>query len=76
MAAFVRWYEEPVLLTSYGEEYQRYRQAVPAWLPRLRPWRPDARSRQATELITVAKLSMGIDETRSAGSKPRIRLRK
>jgi protein-S-isoprenylcysteine O-methyltransferase Ste14 len=41
MAAFVHWYEEPVLLTSYGEEYQRYRQAVPAWLPRLRPWRPD-----------------------------------
>jgi protein-S-isoprenylcysteine O-methyltransferase Ste14 len=41
MAAFVHWYEEPVLLKSYGEEYQRYRQAVPAWLPRLRPWRPD-----------------------------------
>jgi protein-S-isoprenylcysteine O-methyltransferase Ste14 len=41
MAAFVHWYEEPVLLESYGEEYQRYRQAVPAWLPRLRPWRPD-----------------------------------
>ena len=37
MAAFVHWYEEPVLLKSYGEEYQRYRQAVPAWLPRLRP---------------------------------------
>ena len=41
MAAFVHWYEEPVLLKSYGDEYQRYRQAVPAWLPRLRPWRPD-----------------------------------
>jgi protein-S-isoprenylcysteine O-methyltransferase Ste14 len=41
MAAFVHWYEEPTLLESYGEEYQRYRQAVPAWLPRLRPWRPD-----------------------------------
>jgi protein-S-isoprenylcysteine O-methyltransferase Ste14 len=41
MAAFVHWYEEPALLTSYGDEYQRYRQAVPAWLPRLRPWRPD-----------------------------------
>ena len=40
-AAFVHLYEEPVLLESYGEEYQRYRQAVPAWLPRLRPWRPD-----------------------------------
>ena len=34
MAAFVRWYEEPVLLKRYGEEYQRYRHAVRAWLPR------------------------------------------
>jgi protein-S-isoprenylcysteine O-methyltransferase Ste14 len=41
MAAFVRWYEEPVLLSRHGDEYQRYRQAVPAWLPRLRPWLPD-----------------------------------
>jgi protein-S-isoprenylcysteine O-methyltransferase Ste14 len=40
-AAFVRWYEEPVLLERYGEEYERYRHAVRAWLPRLRPWRPD-----------------------------------
>jgi protein-S-isoprenylcysteine O-methyltransferase Ste14 len=39
MAAFVRWYEEPTLLESYGEEYQRYREAVPAWVPRLSPWR-------------------------------------
>jgi protein-S-isoprenylcysteine O-methyltransferase Ste14 len=39
MAAFVRWYEEPTLLESYGEEYQRYRKAVPAWVPRLSPWR-------------------------------------
>ena len=28
MAAFVRWYEEPLLLERYGDEYQRYRQAV------------------------------------------------
>jgi len=41
MAAFVHWYEEPVLLERYGEEYQRYRRAVPAWLPTLHPWRPD-----------------------------------
>jgi protein-S-isoprenylcysteine O-methyltransferase Ste14 len=41
MAAFVHWYEEPVLLERYGEEYQRYRHAVRAWWPRLRPWRPD-----------------------------------
>jgi protein-S-isoprenylcysteine O-methyltransferase Ste14 len=40
-AAFVRWYEEPVLLERYGEDYQRYRHAVRAWLPRLRPWQND-----------------------------------
>ena len=38
-AAFVRVYEEPVLLDTYGEDYERFRAAVPAWLPRLRPWR-------------------------------------
>lgn len=40
-AAFVRWYEEPTLARTYGAEYQEYRRAVPAWLPRLRPWTPD-----------------------------------
>jgi protein-S-isoprenylcysteine O-methyltransferase Ste14 len=38
MAAFVRWYEEPMLLNRYGHEYQRYRQAVRAWVPRLHAW--------------------------------------
>jgi protein-S-isoprenylcysteine O-methyltransferase Ste14 len=37
-AAFVRWYEEPTLQRQFGEEYDAYRQAVPAWLPR-RPFR-------------------------------------
>jgi protein-S-isoprenylcysteine O-methyltransferase Ste14 len=37
-AAFVRWYEEPVLLARYGDEYERHRHAVRAWLPRLRPF--------------------------------------
>jgi protein-S-isoprenylcysteine O-methyltransferase Ste14 len=41
MAAFVHWYEEPVLLERYGDEYQRYRRHVRAWLPRARGWRPD-----------------------------------
>ncbi len=36
VAAFVHWYEEPTLTRRYGIAYQRYRQAVPAWLPRLR----------------------------------------
>jgi protein-S-isoprenylcysteine O-methyltransferase Ste14 len=39
--AFVRWYEEPVLLKRYGDEYARYRQAVRAWVPRLHPWETD-----------------------------------
>jgi protein-S-isoprenylcysteine O-methyltransferase Ste14 len=38
MAAFVRWYEEPLLLERYGDQYERYRQAVRAWMPRLHPW--------------------------------------
>jgi protein-S-isoprenylcysteine O-methyltransferase Ste14 len=39
-AAFVRWYEEPTLARRFGAEYEAYRRAVPAWLPRLRPWPP------------------------------------
>jgi protein-S-isoprenylcysteine O-methyltransferase Ste14 len=35
-AAFVRWYEEPALLSRFGSEYEAYRRAVPAWWPRLR----------------------------------------
>lgn len=37
--AFVRWYEEPTLLRQFGSQYDTYRQAVSAWLPRLHPWR-------------------------------------
>jgi protein-S-isoprenylcysteine O-methyltransferase Ste14 len=36
VAAFVRGYEEPTLLRTYGEEYEAYRRAVPAWWPRFR----------------------------------------
>ena len=32
--AFVRGYEEPTLHARYGEEYERYREAVPGWWPR------------------------------------------
>jgi protein-S-isoprenylcysteine O-methyltransferase Ste14 len=39
VVAFVRWYEEPTLTRRFGEEYLAYRGAVPAWLPRLHPWR-------------------------------------
>ena len=34
--------EEPGLVRRYGAAYERYRAAVPRWLPRLRPWRPAA----------------------------------
>lgn len=39
-AAFVRWCEEPTLAGTLGAEYEAYRAAVPAWVPRLRPWTP------------------------------------
>jgi protein-S-isoprenylcysteine O-methyltransferase Ste14 len=39
VAAFVHGYEEPTLSARYGEQYAAYRRAVPAWVPRLRPWR-------------------------------------
>ena len=42
VAAFVRWYEEPTLARRFGEQYERYRRAVPAWWPRREPW--DARN--------------------------------
>lgn len=32
-------YEEKLLLEKYGDEYRRYQQNVPRWLPRLRPAR-------------------------------------
>lgn len=40
MWAFARWYEEPKLASTFGEEYDRYRRAVPGWLPKGRPWPP------------------------------------
>ena len=36
--AFVRWYEEPMLARRFGARYEAYRQAVPRWWPRTRPW--------------------------------------
>jgi protein-S-isoprenylcysteine O-methyltransferase Ste14 len=34
MAAFVRWYEEPMLARQFGREYDEYRREVPGWWPR------------------------------------------
>jgi protein-S-isoprenylcysteine O-methyltransferase Ste14 len=38
---FVLGYEQPTLQRQFGPQYEAYRRAVPAWWPRLRPWRPD-----------------------------------
>ena len=37
--SFVALYEQPKLTRTFGEEYVQYCRAVPAWLPRLRPYR-------------------------------------
>ena len=33
-------YEEPGLERRFGEDYLRYKQHVPRWIPRRRAWRP------------------------------------
>lgn len=35
---FVVFYEEPTLQKTFGAEYERFRIAVPRWVPRLSPW--------------------------------------
>jgi protein-S-isoprenylcysteine O-methyltransferase Ste14 len=37
---FVVFYEEPTLSKTFGADYERYRQNVPRWLPRLHRWSP------------------------------------
>jgi protein-S-isoprenylcysteine O-methyltransferase Ste14 len=41
VGSFVHLYEQPTLTEQFGAEYEAYRDAVPAWLPRRRAWRPD-----------------------------------
>jgi len=43
-AIFVLVYEEPTLRRTFGEDYERYKQHVRAWLPRLTPYRDNAAS--------------------------------
>lgn len=33
------WYEEPRLAAQFGADFERYRAAVPRWLPRRTAWR-------------------------------------
>ena len=40
VVTFVYGYEQPTLERRFGAEYRAYQTAVPAWLPRLRPWKP------------------------------------
>ena len=35
VVSFVHWYEEPTLREQFGSAYDRYRESVPGWLPRL-----------------------------------------
>jgi protein-S-isoprenylcysteine O-methyltransferase Ste14 len=42
--AMVHWHEEPSLRRNFGNQYDTYRDAVPGWLPRLRPWQPPSAS--------------------------------
>jgi protein-S-isoprenylcysteine O-methyltransferase Ste14 len=39
LAVFGRLVEEPRLAARFGARYDAYRRAVPAWRPRLTPWR-------------------------------------
>jgi protein-S-isoprenylcysteine O-methyltransferase Ste14 len=39
-AAAARFYEEPTLARKFGADYQTYRCAVRAWVPRLHAWTP------------------------------------
>ena len=50
-AAAVRCYEEPVLTRKFGDEYRAYRRAVPAWIPRMRPWTPRGSGEQLTQRL-------------------------
>src|SRR5262245_1109291 len=34
-------YEEPTLAQTFGSEYEAFRAAVPRWIPRVTPWRPE-----------------------------------
>jgi protein-S-isoprenylcysteine O-methyltransferase Ste14 len=58
VAAFVRFYEEPTLERQFGADYERYRGAVRAWIPRPTPFAADHGPGGA---------SVGADRTRGGG---------
>ncbi|MGV4925858.1 hypothetical protein K2224_18180 [Streptomyces sp. BHT-5-2] len=42
-AGLATWHEGGRMRESYGEPWTAYRAAVPAWLPRFRPWHLERR---------------------------------
>ncbi len=47
---YFRFFEEPALVKRFGDEYIEYRQNVPGWLPRLKPWtKTDIRDSEMVE---------------------------
>jgi protein-S-isoprenylcysteine O-methyltransferase Ste14 len=44
VSLFVVFYEEPTLRRKFGSDYETYCRHVRRWLPRLRPFDPDARA--------------------------------
>ena len=44
-AVYIPLAEEPGLVKRLGEVYLAYKQNVPRWIPRLRPWTPDEEER-------------------------------
>jgi protein-S-isoprenylcysteine O-methyltransferase Ste14 len=52
-AVYMPLVEEPRLRRRFGEDYDRYREHVPRWVPRLRPWsQPPVASRSADSRST------------------------
>jgi protein-S-isoprenylcysteine O-methyltransferase Ste14 len=41
-ATYIPLVEEPGLERRFGDDYVRYREHVPRWLPRLRPWNEES----------------------------------
>ncbi|GAB2996373.1 methyltransferase family protein [Mycobacterium bourgelatii] len=39
LATVIRFWEEPHLTEKFGADYVEYRRNVPAWIPRITPWR-------------------------------------
>jgi protein-S-isoprenylcysteine O-methyltransferase Ste14 len=46
-AVYIPLSEEPGLAQRFGGEYLSYKQNVPRWVPRLRPWQAEDREREA-----------------------------